>query len=326
MVWFQCEACGEELKKPKLPNHFRQCSAYKLSCLDCGQTFNQQSVQGHTQCITEAEKYGPKGQAKATGSTPSKPSNDKQKPDVDTSVGLSERPPWFCSLCNTQATSKQALLLHADGKKHRAKARAYAFKQQPNPPAEGAVANKDSAESTPKNEVPKDKSSEDVKENGLSNGASGHDKSVNGNVYLKKRKNDLPSYTEKCTNGVSNGTVIQAEETPKKSKKARQGLEAEGTKNKEANYETEKEAEKGKSGSKTEGSEQKIKWKKLIASVLKSTPDGALKMKKLQKLVLKSLQESGITIDDSDFRITLEHKVNSSSKYKVDGKYVRLAA
>lgn len=31
MVWFQCEDCGDNLKKPKLPNHFRTCSASKVS-------------------------------------------------------------------------------------------------------------------------------------------------------------------------------------------------------------------------------------------------------------------------------------------------------
>jgi hypothetical protein len=30
MVWFQCEDCGENLKKPKLAGHFRCCSAYKV--------------------------------------------------------------------------------------------------------------------------------------------------------------------------------------------------------------------------------------------------------------------------------------------------------
>lgn len=32
MVWFQCEDCGDNLKKPKLPNHFRMCSASKVLC------------------------------------------------------------------------------------------------------------------------------------------------------------------------------------------------------------------------------------------------------------------------------------------------------
>ncbi|KAF2297554.1 hypothetical protein GH714_038690 [Hevea brasiliensis] len=53
------------------------------------------------------------------------PKNTKQQPDIDINIGLSQHPPWFCCLCNTKATSKQTLLLHGDGKKHRAKARAF---------------------------------------------------------------------------------------------------------------------------------------------------------------------------------------------------------
>lgn len=97
-MWFQCEDCGDNLKKPKLPGHFRSCSArkvsffpilitwdslfgcqenialnkvlvfnlfsglltlliffmFQLSCIDCGEMFGQESVQSHTQCITEA--------------------------------------------------------------------------------------------------------------------------------------------------------------------------------------------------------------------------------------------------------------------------------
>ena len=30
MVWFQCEDCGENLKKPKLAGHFRSCYASKV--------------------------------------------------------------------------------------------------------------------------------------------------------------------------------------------------------------------------------------------------------------------------------------------------------
>lgn len=45
--------------------------------------------------------------------------------------------------------------------------------------------------------------------------------------------------------------------------------------------------------------------------LLQQAPDGALKMKKLPKLVLKSLHESGIAVDDSEFRATLEDKVRS---------------
>lgn len=31
MVWFQCESCGENLKKPKLASHFRRCPARNVS-------------------------------------------------------------------------------------------------------------------------------------------------------------------------------------------------------------------------------------------------------------------------------------------------------
>jgi len=47
--------------------------------------------------VYSQEKYGPKGQGKASnGATPKSNKDAKQKPDVDINVGLSERPPWFC--------------------------------------------------------------------------------------------------------------------------------------------------------------------------------------------------------------------------------------
>jgi cell growth-regulating nucleolar protein len=100
MVWFQCEDCGENLKKPKLAGHFRSCYASKLSCIDCGEFFSQDTVQGHTQCISEAEKYGPKGQSKPSNGAWGKPDKPKPNADVDINVGLSTRPPWFCRCTN----------------------------------------------------------------------------------------------------------------------------------------------------------------------------------------------------------------------------------
>ena len=37
MVWFQCESCGDTLKKPKLPAHYQRCACRAVSCVDCGQ-------------------------------------------------------------------------------------------------------------------------------------------------------------------------------------------------------------------------------------------------------------------------------------------------
>ncbi|KAL5572422.1 hypothetical protein UlMin_022019 [Ulmus minor] len=305
MVWFQCEDCGDDLKKPKLPNHFRICSASKLSCIDCGETFGQQNVQSHNQCITETEKYGPKGQGKAPTSATPKPNKDaKQQPDFDLNVGLSDRSPWFCSICNTKATSKQTLLLHAEGKKHKAKARAiHAAKQPPKQTEESAPA----SENPPKDEVDK-KNVEAAKVQDVPKVDSGDNnvEASNGNLpSKKKRKNDnsddagLKKKTKDERIPLDNGEVIQGEKT---------------------------EAQEKESKLKNEESKTKIKWKKLITSSLKSNPDGVLKMKKLRKLVLKAIQESGITGDESELSNTLEHKINSSSRFTVEKKYVRLVA
>lgn len=275
MVWFQCEDCGASLKKPKLPTHFRTCRASRLSCIDCGETFGQDSVQGHNQCITEAEKYGPKGQSKASNGTPAKPKdNSKQQPDFDINVGLSNRYPWFCSLCNTKATSQQTLLAHADGKKHRGKARSFHAKQQ---------------------------GSETLVEVDATENAS--------NGVTEEKKEDLP---------VSSGAVNGDSQVDKKRK-----LETLGENNGEV---VQTEASEVKKAKKQEGREKKINWKKLITSALKSKEDKTLKMKKLKKLVLESLVGSGITLDKSDLSEEVEQKVNSSSRFTVDGKYVKLVA
>ncbi|XP_012076989.1 UBP1-associated proteins 1C isoform X2 [Jatropha curcas] len=301
MVWFQCEDCGENLKKPKLPNHFRICSASKLSCIDCGEMFGQDSVQGHTQCITEAEKYGPKGQGKApNGATPKTNKNAKQQPDVDINVGLSERPPWFCSLCNTKATSKQTLLLHADGKKHRAKARAiHAAKQQQTKETEESTQDKPSTVQITTNGTESGKPSK--KKRKLDESRSDGTGQKNGGD---------------TTNGIGNG-VVQAERT-----KAEE-MESQLKKAKQNGLKDDRVVE---SGSIKEDTKKKIKLKKLIKSALILNPDGVLKMKKLKKLVLKSIQECGITEDESQFSEMLEQKINSSSRFRVDKQYVHLVA
>ncbi|CAI5994627.1 unnamed protein product [Closterium sp. NIES-64] len=192
MVWFQCEDCGETLKKPKLNAHFGRCSAYKLACIDCGVTFDRRSVQSHTTCMTEMEKFGPKGANAANPSAGGRPpAGGKGKgggaaaeggDEFDYHMGLSTRPPWayrmacmrlvlslgegegekwgsrrdgavdtspgiaafasLCivsatskghwritlretcaSLCKVNATSKETLESHSEGKKHRGKVR-----------------------------------------------------------------------------------------------------------------------------------------------------------------------------------------------------------
>lgn len=313
MVWFQCEDCGDNLKKPKLPHHFNTCSARKLSCIDCGELFGRETVQGHTQCITEAEKYGPKGQVKALNGGGAKPNKDsKQQADFDITVGLSERPPWFCSLCKTSATSRQTLMLHAEGKKHRGKARAiHAAKQQPKQPEESDPVTKPQPEETPKGtEEPKLQDASRVDTEHKSSEAE------NGNLLSKKKrkledsKNDESRKKTKDTtsgevgneNGIQNGIA-----------------EANG---KETEFKRDKVVE---SDCDKEEPETKIKWKKLITSTLKSK-DGVLKMRKLKKLVLNSIAESCITDNEDKLSRTFEQKINSSSRFRVENKYVHLVA
>uniref|UniRef100_A0A7N0UKQ3 U1-type domain-containing protein n=1 Tax=Kalanchoe fedtschenkoi TaxID=63787 RepID=A0A7N0UKQ3_KALFE len=291
MVWFQCEDCGENLKKPKLGAHFWKCSASKLSCIDCGQMFGQDTVQGHTQCISEAEKYGPKGMVKPSNATAMNTRNSNQKPEVDINVGLSENPPWFCSLCKTNATSRQALLLHADGKKHKGKARAFHAANQKSNQAEVHVAEENDLV---------DYSTKNIVQSIINVNQKNERPIERTTVYNKKRKReeaDKTIFAEKDACGSSyetcNGEVVQA--PPSKSDKS------------ESN------------------SVKKMKWKSLITASLKTGPNKGLKMSKLKKLVIKALKEAGVTEKEDLLDTTLEEKVNKSHKFEIVGKYVRLA-
>ena len=59
MVSFTCNECNETVKKNQVAKHYqtvcRNCSV--LSCIDCGKDFHGEEYNGHTSCITEAEKY-----------------------------------------------------------------------------------------------------------------------------------------------------------------------------------------------------------------------------------------------------------------------------
>ncbi|CAN6456159.1 unnamed protein product [Victoria cruziana] len=307
MVWFQCEDCGENLKKPKLPGHFRICAASKLSCIDCGTTFNQQTVQGHTQCITEMEKYGPKTQVKTPNSSQTKTkAEQKQDLDFDVNVGLSSRPPWFCSLCNTKTTSKQTLLLHAEGKKHKAKARGFHSANKPpnesqSTPGEKICANGSAGIANDLEKVDHPKSAATPEE--IKNPPERHKRKLkpeNGAPETKDgRESDLK--TDEATVG----------EILKKRKSSDANTLNKEHSDKMVNLES--------------GENVHIKWKKLIRTILKQSPDGALKLKKLQKLLIKSLEASGIANEDKDqLKSLVADKISSSSHFELNGKLVRL--
>jgi len=57
MVFFNCEACNETLKKNQVEKHFYKCRTSGVTCIDCSVTFYGSDYAGHTSCISEAEKY-----------------------------------------------------------------------------------------------------------------------------------------------------------------------------------------------------------------------------------------------------------------------------
>lgn len=62
MVFFNCNACGEAIKKNQVEKHYRQqCrNCQVLSCVDCGKEFWGDEYAKHIKCITEDEKFGGK--------------------------------------------------------------------------------------------------------------------------------------------------------------------------------------------------------------------------------------------------------------------------
>lgn len=55
MVSFNCDGCGDVVKKPKLAQHYGRCHA-PVTCLDCSQQF-MHPKDAHTSCVSEDEKY-----------------------------------------------------------------------------------------------------------------------------------------------------------------------------------------------------------------------------------------------------------------------------
>jgi len=163
---------------------------------------------------------------------------------------------WLCSLCNTKATSKQTLLLHADGKKHRAKARAFhASKQQPIQEDKHATDDaKAVVETGPNDEVRDDKNVELPK---LQNSSTQNDSKPGNEISSAKKKRKLEALEDdlvkKSRNNSSvdmgNGEVIQGEKATGDS-----NLKKEWT----------------LKPHRTSAVKNKIKWKKFIKSALKS--------------------------------------------------------
>lgn len=167
------------------------------------------------------------------------------------------------SLCNTKATSKQALLLHADGKKHRGKARGY---QLANQKSNYTPETKSSSGNDAENNVIEAKELGDPTDQHLAKVATVGCNSVehNGSESNKKRKFDASekdaSQGDSTKVESANGEAVHingAETDVKKSLKKHKHSEP-------------KEDAKPDPTPVEDSGMKKIKWKKLITSALKS--------------------------------------------------------
>jgi len=116
MVWFQCDDCGDSLKK------------------------------GHTSCVSEHDKYAlsatkPGGKA-AGGHDQQHASKAASQPVAppDGDKFLAKKAPWDCACCKVKCTSPETLAGHATGKKHRNKVKATLLREAEAAGGAGAAA------------------------------------------------------------------------------------------------------------------------------------------------------------------------------------------
>lgn len=152
------------------------------------------------------------------------------------------------SLCNTTTTSKQTLLMHAEGKKHRAKARAFHAKNQPTGATQEA-----SSVSVPSTDAP-------VSQTGATNTVNGQN---HPNGDLKGEEKSVKRKREDQKTDEQNGHVVEVE-----------------------NVEPKIEKKKKVKGAKEDG-DSEIKWKKIITSILKSVRPHTRKQNHLKLLVFR---------------------------------------
>lgn len=96
MVSFSCPRCGDVVKKPKVLSHAQMCGVDHLSCIDCMEVFDLESIKQHNACVSEVEKYQGKwmnknssGNAKRSAADSDDEHEDKRK------ASKLVRPPTF---------------------------------------------------------------------------------------------------------------------------------------------------------------------------------------------------------------------------------------
>eukprot|EP01024_Parvocaulis_polyphysoides_P017808 TRINITY_DN1784_c0_g4_i1.p1 TRINITY_DN1784_c0_g4~~TRINITY_DN1784_c0_g4_i1.p1 ORF type:complete len:324 (-),score=69.55 TRINITY_DN1784_c0_g4_i1:180-1151(-) len=127
MVWFYCDDCGESIKKPKLQNHYGRCSAHSFTCIDCSRVFDRKTVQSHTSCVTEKDKYV-KGATKPGGFAETGFFKEKggqgEEGGIVGEEFLTKGPDFKCTICNIWCNTWDQLVNHTTGQKHVKKTKA----------------------------------------------------------------------------------------------------------------------------------------------------------------------------------------------------------
>ena len=143
MVWFVCDDCGDSIKKPALKKHFNNCSASRLSCVDCGAEFDRycgaithevrdrtrevrargdQAGREGERCFRRFNQGGGDARTSCSRSSNSSRAGEEKEKIVGREY-LATEAPWMCSCCNVECTGAETLKSHALGKKHKRKAK-----------------------------------------------------------------------------------------------------------------------------------------------------------------------------------------------------------
>ena len=220
MVWFQCEDCGDTLKKPKVRGHASQCSASRFSCVDCLQVFDAYTVQQHTSCVTEHEKYALSITKPGQEHLMSAAANKEQGGGGPAGGGggavvgedfLSKSPPYECACCKVKCTSWETLVGHAQGKKHKSKSRSAYAAQGKGP----------DGKPLPKEEEKKKDDDEEAKKADADAGAGGgeEDAADESRVKEKQEKKETKRKRDKEDKSPKKEKKAKKEKKEKKAKK-----------------------------------------------------------------------------------------------------------
>lgn len=345
MVFFNCNACGEAVKKNQVEKHYqqqcRQCEV--LSCVDCGKEFWGDDYQKHIKCITEDEKFGGKS----------------YKPNPNANKGEQKQELWVKqvqdAISKVKANSKLKNLLER-------------LKEHPNIPRkqskfENFLRNSlrimDHALATQawtaisaelNNKVNKEdgsllgtKREEIVAEEETMTTASenGKNKTKKKGKKKKQKLDAMENETQTAElekNGKSEVVLEDRNDIPKKKKSKKRKVEDEGV-DVEENKEEKIEKPKNKKKRKQEPEENnddammevaavgKFKWEAAIIGVLKRADDKEMSVKKLKKKVLAEYHArggDGKSYTEEKLMAKFTKKINNNPRLKVLKENVKL--